>query len=140
MRHKGKSWEPFFHHCYGSYSPPVTSCPLRGLFFLHVLFGSKLRLRSHLYGDRLSQVEGSPTYPLATQRGCKESQFSTLQVQVFAWSPLGNQLFGFGETFLRIKSPACHSGIYYICCISDSAVSRVFFSCMFSVITQLNIV
>ena len=85
MQHKGKIWEPFFHHCYGSYSPPVTSYILLEDY---VLLGSKLRLRSHLYGDRLSQVEGSPTYPLATQRGCKESQFSTLQVQVFAWSPL----------------------------------------------------
>ena len=34
---------------------------------------------------------------------CSES---TLQVKVFAWSPLSNQLFGFGETFLQIKSPA----------------------------------
>ena len=31
---------------------------------------------------------------------------STLQVKVFAWSPFGNQLFWFRETFLQIKSPA----------------------------------
>ena len=31
---------------------------------------------------------------------------STLQVKVFAWSPFGNQLFWFRETFLQIKLPA----------------------------------
>ena len=31
---------------------------------------------------------------------------SRLQVKVFAWSPFGNQLFWFRETFLQIKSPA----------------------------------
>ena len=31
---------------------------------------------------------------------------ATLQVKVFAWLPLGNQLFWFRETFLKIKSPA----------------------------------
>ena len=73
---------PFFHHCYGSYSPPVTSyILLEDYFFLHVLLGSKLRLRSHLYGDRLSQVEGSPTYPLVTQRVCKESQFYSVPLR-----------------------------------------------------------
>ena len=34
------------------------------------------------------------------------NQVSTLQVKVFAWSPIGNQLFWFRETFLQIKSPA----------------------------------
>ena len=31
---------------------------------------------------------------------------ATLQVKVFAWSPFGNQLFWFKETFLLSKSPA----------------------------------
>ena len=34
------------------------------------------------------------------------NQVSTLQVKVFAWSPIGNQFFWFKETFLQIKSPA----------------------------------
>ena len=31
---------------------------------------------------------------------------ATLQVKVFAWSPFGNQLFWFRESFLQIKLPA----------------------------------
>ena len=31
---------------------------------------------------------------------------ATLQVNVFAWSPFGDQFFWFRETFLQIKSPA----------------------------------
>ena len=31
---------------------------------------------------------------------------STLQVKVYAWSPFGNPLFWFRETFLQVKSPA----------------------------------
>ena len=33
-------------------------------------------------------------------------EISTLQVKFFAWSPFGNQLFWFRETFLQIKIAA----------------------------------
>ena len=41
----------------------------------------------------------------ARAQSCYVNILTTLQVKVFAWSPFGNLLFWFRETFWQIKSP-----------------------------------
>ena len=43
---------------------------------------------------------------LCSKENWRKPSAPTLQVKVFAWSPLGNQFCWFRETFLQIKSPA----------------------------------
>ena len=51
-------------------------------------------------------IAGEETSSSIERRSVMSHSRATLQVKVFAWLPLGSQLFWFRETSLQSKSPA----------------------------------